>query len=158
VFPLAKACRAIAAHAATVGVKTSIENHGLFLAHAGRVAQLVQTVSHPNFGLTLDLGNLLWADQDVLQATAWLAPYAVTVHAKDFQVGSGDPAAWPTFPGGPAVLPVATGAGNLPLGEQIDACLSTDRPLVWVVEFEGPHGDVMAEVKRSYEWLHRQLG
>lgn len=158
VFPLAKACRAIAAHGGGMGVKTSIENHGVFCASAARIAQLMQTVSHPNFGLTLDLGNLLWAPQDLLQSTAWLAPYAVTVHAKDFLVSSSDPAAWATFPGGPRVLPVATGTGNLPLGEQIDACLATDRDLVWVVEYEGQSGDVMAEVRRSFEWLHRQLG
>lgn len=157
-WPLAKACRAIAMQAAAAGVRTSIENHGTFLASAQRVRQLVETVQHPNFGVTLDLGNLLWAPQDLVAATAELAPYAVTVHAKDFAVGSNAPDAWPTYAGGPRVLPVATGTGSLPLVDQIDACLAADRPVVWVVEFEGPHGDVMAEVKRSYEWLRKQLG
>lgn len=157
-WPLAKACRSIATHGASLGVKTSIENHGTFLAAATRVRQLVDTVQHPNFGITLDLGNLLWAPQDVVGATRSLASSALTVHAKDFKIGSDAPDAWATYPGGPRVLPVATGTGDLPLGEQINACLDSDRPIVWVVEFEGPHGDVMAEVRRSFEWLRAQLG
>ncbi len=157
-WPLMKACREIAGHASNRGVRTSIENHGTFVAAAARVHQLVSGVQHPNFGLTLDLGNLLWAPQDVVAATRDLAPYAITVHCKDFIIGSDAEGAWDTYPGGPRVLPVATGTGSLPLGAQIDACLEADRSPVWVVEFEGPQGDVMAEVRRSFEWLRKQLG
>lgn len=157
-WPLTKACRAIATHGASMGVRTSIENHGLFLAPAWRVEQLVGSVQHPNFGVTLDLGNLLWAPQDIVASTRSLAPFAVTVHAKDFRRGSDDPAAWPTYPGGPKALPVALGAGDMPLVEQIDACLEADVHPLWVAEFEGPHGDVRAEAKRSFEWLRKQLG
>lgn len=157
-WPLVKACRAIAGHGANAGVRTSIENHGVFVASAARVEQLLSTVQHPNFGLTLDLGNLLWAPQDLVAATRALAPYALTVHCKDFKIGATGEGVWQTFPGGPAVMPVATGQGDLPLSDQIDACLDADRTPLWVVEFEGPHGDVMAEVRRSFEWLRKQLG
>ena len=157
-WPLTKACRTIATKGAAVGVRTSIENHGLFLAPAWRVEQLLASVQHPNFGVTLDLGNLLWAPQDLVASTRSLAPYAVTVHVKDFKRPSDDPAAWPTYPGGPKALPVALGEGNLPLVEQIDACLEADANPLWVAEFEGPHGDVRAEAKRSFEWLRKQLG
>jgi sugar phosphate isomerase/epimerase len=157
-WPLVKACRSIAGHASNAGVRTSIENHGLFVASAVRVNQLLTTVQHPNFLLTLDLGNLLWAPQDVVAATRMLAPHACTVHLKDFRIGSQDPAAWDTFADGPRVLPVTLGTGDLPLGDQIDACLEADGAPVWVIEFEGPHGDVAAEVRRSVEWAHKQLG
>jgi sugar phosphate isomerase/epimerase len=157
-WPLTKACRTIATKGAALGVRTSIENHGLFLAPAWRVEQLLASVQHPNFGVTLDLGNLLWAPQDLVASTRSLAPYAVTVHVKDFKRPSDDPAAWPTYPGGPKALPVALGEGNLPLVEQIDACLEADANPLWVAEFEGPHGDVRAEAKRSFEWLRKQLG
>lgn len=157
-WPLTKACRTIATKGAAVGVRTSIENHGLFLAPAWRVEQLLASVQHPNFGVTLDLGNLLWAPQDLVASTRSLAPYAVTVHVKDFKRPSDDPAAWPTYPGGPKALPVALGDGNLPLVDQIDACLEADASPLWVAEFEGPHGDVRAEAKRSFEWLRKQLG
>lgn len=157
-WPLTKACRSIATRGASLGVRTSIENHGLFLAPAWRVEQLLNSVQHPNFGVTLDLGNLLWAPQDLVASTRSLAPFAVTIHAKDFKKGSDDPAAWPTYPGGPRALPVALGAGDLPLVAQIDACLEADTNPLWVAEFEGPHGDVRAEVKRSFEWLRKQLG
>ena len=157
-WPLTKACRTIATKGAALGVRTSIENHGLFLAPAWRVEQLLASVQHPNFGVTLDLGNLLWAPQDLVASTRSLAPYAVTVHVKDFKRPSDDPAAWPTYPGGPKALPVALGDGNLPLVDQIDACLEADAHPLWVAEFEGPHGDVRAEAKRSFEWLRKQLG
>jgi sugar phosphate isomerase/epimerase len=157
-WPLTKACRALATHGASLGIRTSIENHGLFLAPAWRVEQLLASVQHPNFGVTLDLGNLLWAPQDLVASARSLAPYAVTVHVKDFVKPSDDPAAWPTFPGGAKALPVALGAGNLPLVAQIDACLEADAHPLWVAEFEGPHGDVRAEAKRSFEWLRKQLG
>ncbi len=157
-WPLTKACRAIATRGAALGIRTSIENHGLFLAPAWRVEQLLASVQHPNFGVTLDLGNLLWAPQDLLASTRSLAPYAVTVHSKDFKRPSDDPAAWPTYPGGPKALPVAMGDGDLPLVAQIDACLECDTSPLWVAEFEGPHGDVRAEAKRSFEWLRKQLG
>lgn len=157
-WPLTKACRTIATKGAALGVRTSIENHGLFLAPAWRVEQLLASVQHPNFGVTLDLGNLLWAPQDLVASTRSLAPYAVTVHVKDFKRPSDDPAAWPTYPGGPKALPVALGDGNLPLVDQIDACLEADANPLWVAEFEGPHGDVRAEAKRSFEWLRKQLG
>ena len=157
-WPLTKACRAIATAGAAAGVRTSIENHGLFLAAAWRVQQLLESVQHPNFGVTLDLGNLLWAPQDLVESTRSLAPFAVTVHVKDFATNSSDAAAWPTYPGGPKVLPVALGTGALPLPAQIDAVLDADVSPLWVAEFEGPHGDVRAEAKRSFEWLRKQLG
>ena len=157
-WPLTKACRTIATKGAALGVRTSIENHGVFLGPAWRVEQLLASVQHPNFGITLDLGNLLWAPQDLVASTRSLAPWAVTVHAKDFVKPSDDPAAWPTYPGGPKALPVALGAGNLPLVDQIDACLEAEAQPLWVAEFEGPHGDVRAETRRSLEWLRKQLG
>ena len=157
-WPLTKACRAIATKGAAMGVRTSVENHGVFLGPAWRVEQLLASVQHPNFGITLDLGNLLWAPQDLVASTRSLAPWAVTVHVKDFVRPSDDAGAWPTYPGGPKALPVALGAGNLPLVDQIDACLEAETGPLWVAEFEGPHGDVRAEAKRSFEWLRKQLG
>lgn len=157
-WPLTKACRAIATAGAADGVRTSIENHGLFLAAAWRVQQLLESVQHPNFGVTLDLGNLLWAPQDLVESTRSLAPFAVTVHVKDFKRNSTDADAWPSYPGGPKLLPVALGEGDLPLAQQIDACLEADVHPLWVAEFEGPHGDVKAQARQSFEWLRKELG
>ena len=157
-WPLTKACRTIATAGAAVGVRTSVENHGAFLAASLDFQTLVEQVQHPNFGVTLDVGNLLWAPQDLVASTASLAPFAFTVHVKDFRTPSDDPAAWATWPGGPRALPVATGEGNLPLAEQIDAILEAEANPLWVSEFEGPHGDVRAEARRSFEWLRKQLG
>lgn len=157
-WPLVKGCRAIATHAAGLGVRTSVEDHGIFMSSAQRLQALVTTVQHPAFGLTLDVGNLLWAPQDITAATRQLAPLAFTVHLKDFRIGVQSEEAWDTYAGGPKVLPVTLGTGELPLVDQIDACLEAERNLLWVVEFEGLHGDVPAEVHKSLEWARKQLG
>ncbi|MCY2930089.1 MAG: sugar phosphate isomerase/epimerase [Planctomycetota bacterium] len=83
---LADACRRITEYAASLGIRTCVENHGYFVQHSLRCLKLVQAVAHKNFGWLIDLGNFLCADDDPLAATRRLAPYAVHVHAKDFKV------------------------------------------------------------------------
>ena len=53
---------------------------------------------------------------------------------------------------------MALGEGDLPLAQQIDACLEADVHPLWVSEFEGPHGDVKAQARQSFEWLRKELG
>lgn len=81
---VAPAVHEIADFAGELGVKTTFENHGFYLQTADRVEKLIMAVAHPNFGLTLDLGNFLCLNQDPVKAVAKLAKYAVMVHAKDF--------------------------------------------------------------------------
>ncbi len=78
--------REIADYGAERGVKTSVENHGFFMQAADRVEKLLKTVNHPNFSLTLDMGNFLCVNDDPVAAVKRLAPYAVMVHLKDFHV------------------------------------------------------------------------
>ena len=83
---VAPAVREVAAYGESVGVITSVENHGFFLQTAQRVEALVKAVKHRNFRVTLDLGNFLCLDQDPVAAVKRLAKRAVMVHAKDFHV------------------------------------------------------------------------
>ena len=76
-------------YAEAKGIKTMTENHGLFSQDADRVEALVNGVAHPNFGVLLDLGNFMCADEDPTLSVGKLAPYAFHVHAKDFLVKSG---------------------------------------------------------------------
>ena len=78
------AIREIADYAQTLGVKTSLENHGFFMQHPDRVCKLIQAVDHPNFGLTLDMGNFLCVGADPVAAVKQCLPYAQMVHVKDF--------------------------------------------------------------------------
>lgn len=80
------AIREVADYAAGRGVKTSLENHGFYMQASERVEQLIKAVGHPNFGLTLDMGNFLCVNEDPVKAVRRLAKYAVMAHAKDFHV------------------------------------------------------------------------
>lgn len=80
---LAKNIREVTEYAAGLGVKTCVENHGYIAQDSYRVEQLFNAVGHDNFGLLVDCGNFVCADEDNVTAVSRVAPYAVHVHAKD---------------------------------------------------------------------------
>jgi len=86
---LAKGCRAVTEFAAEQGLRTMVENHGFFCQDSARLEKLANAVDHPNFGLLIDMGNFLCADEDPARAVGLLLPYAFHCHAKDFQVKPG---------------------------------------------------------------------
>ena len=82
---LADGCRAVTQYAQEkYGIKTMVENHGMFVQDSHRMERLVTQVHHDNFGLLLDMGNFLCVDEAPLHAVGLLAPLAFHVHAKDF--------------------------------------------------------------------------
>ncbi|THF73996.1 sugar phosphate isomerase/epimerase family protein [Cohnella fermenti] len=83
---LAAACRRIAEYAEQRGVVTSLENHGYFMQGSERVLALIDAASHPNFRLTLDIGNFLCADENSVAAVKRTIASASIVHLKDFYV------------------------------------------------------------------------
>ena len=86
---LAEGCRRITEYAETKGIKTMVENHGFFCQDSDRVELLVNKVAHRNFGLLVDMGNFMCADEDPALAVSRCAPYAFNVHVKDFVLKSG---------------------------------------------------------------------
>lgn len=86
---LTEGCRRISAYAETLGIKTMTENHGYFSQDADRVEALVNSVAHRNFGVLLDLGNFMCADENPALSVSKLVSYAFHVHAKDFLYKSG---------------------------------------------------------------------
>ena len=81
---IAEGCRRVTEYAAARGIRTMVENHGTFLQDSLRLEQLVAAVDHANFGLLVDMGNFLCADEAPEVAVGRLAPYAFHAHAKDF--------------------------------------------------------------------------
>jgi sugar phosphate isomerase/epimerase len=81
---IAPACREVAEYASSYGIVTSMENHGYFAQASERVLKLVKAVNHPNFGITIDIGNFLCVDEEPVPAVRRLAKYASHVHVKDF--------------------------------------------------------------------------
>jgi sugar phosphate isomerase/epimerase len=80
------AIRQVADYASEQGVKTTLENHGFYMQASRRVEKLLRAVDHPNFALTLDMGNFMCVNEDPVKAVGRLAKYAVMAHTKDFHV------------------------------------------------------------------------
>ncbi|WIJ45961.1 sugar phosphate isomerase/epimerase family protein [Curtobacterium citreum] len=139
-------CRAVAEHAATLGITTMVENHGFAFNDSERILRLVHEVDHPAFRTLLDVGNFVCLDDDPLRAVQRTLPVAAVVHLKDFLVRETPPAAdgWLTTLAGRAVLGTVVGHGDLPLGRIVERIVASgfDGPLS--IEFEGLEDDVDA--------------
>lgn len=138
---LAEGCRAVAEYAAGFGIRTMVENHGYFAQDSERVEKLVAAVNHPNFGLLVDMGNFLCADENPAVAVARVLPYAFHVHAKDFHVKSGleaDPGeGWFPSRAGNYLRGAIIGHGNAPIAQCVRLLKRSGYEGVLSVEFEG---------------------
>ncbi len=138
---LAEGCRRITEYAAARGVKTMVENHGLFCQDAVRVEALVKTVAHENFGLLVDTGNFLCVDESPLEAVTRCAPYAFHVHIKDFIRKSAEEGApsdgWIVTRGGNFLRGTVAGHGIVPIARCIAALKAAGYDGVVSLEFEG---------------------
>ena len=86
---IASYCRAVTEYAAGKGIRTMTENHGFYCQDSDRLEKLVTAVSHPNYGILVDVANFLCADEDPASAVTRVAPYAFHLHVKDFHFKSG---------------------------------------------------------------------
>jgi sugar phosphate isomerase/epimerase len=136
-------CQDIADSAATLGITTTVENHGFFNNNSERVRRLVAAVDRPNFRTLLDVGNFLCVDEDPLIAVQLSLPMAEVVHLKDFHVRQVPPApeGWLTTLAGRGILGTIVGYGDLPMPRIIDRIKASgfDGPIS--VEFEGLEDD-----------------
>ncbi len=115
-LPVLSYCvRKIADYAATKGIKTCTENHGALSQDSERLEKLYTAVDHPNFGILIDMGNFVIADEDCTKAVARLAPYAIHVHAKDFFIRKfgHNPGGWGTTRGCNYVRGTVVGEGDI---------------------------------------------
>jgi len=81
---LAPFIRELTKYAEQKGISTMTENHGFYLQASDRMEMLVNEVNCDNYGLLIDMGNFLCADEAPEHAVAALAKYAKHVHVKDF--------------------------------------------------------------------------
>lgn len=135
---LVPVCREIANYAATLGITTSIENHGMSMNNSERVRRFVEAVGLPNFRVTLDVGNFLCVDELPQSAVPQTLPYASAVHLKDFYIRDFSPGeGWLTTVAGRSILGAIVGFGDLPMRQLIGAIKSSgfDGPIS--IEFEG---------------------
>ena len=85
---IAGAARAVTEYAQTLGIRTCTENHGYIAQDSDRVERLFNAVNHDNYGLLVDIGNFVCADENPITAVSRVAPYAIHVHLKDMLVRS----------------------------------------------------------------------
>lgn len=136
-----KGCRAVTEYAKTLGIRTTTENHGFFCQESRRVEKIVSGVANDNFGLLIDMGNFMCADEDPVEAVGRLSPYAFHVHAKDFHKKSGNA---PFFcdgffrtRGGNYLRGAIIGHGDVPVYQCLSTLISNGYDDYVTVEFEG---------------------
>ena len=66
------------------GVVLGIENHDRFSAR--EYAQMVETIDHPQVGLTVDTVNSLSHEEHIDEVLKYMAPYCVCLHMKDYVI------------------------------------------------------------------------
>jgi sugar phosphate isomerase/epimerase len=155
---LAEGCRAITEYAAAKGIKTMVENHGYFCQDSLRVEKLVTAVNHPNFGLLIDMGNFICADDSPELAVGRLLPYAFHCHAKDFHLKPGTMPwpgkGWNQSRGGNWWRGAIIGHGNVPVHQCVRIMVSKGYQGVLSIEFEGME-DVLTGISLGQENLRR---
>ncbi|MBO7179325.1 MAG: sugar phosphate isomerase/epimerase [Clostridia bacterium] len=148
---LIKGCKAVTEYAKTKGIRTMMENHGYFCQDSDRVERIVTGVADSNFGLLLDMGNFLCADENPVVAFGKLMPYVSFVHAKDFHIKSGDNIAptdgFFTTRGGAHLRGAVLGHGDVPVFQCISLVKNSGYDYFITLEFEGHE-----EPRMACEW------
>ena len=158
---LAEGCRAVTEYAASKGIKTMVENHGFFCQESVRVEKLVTAVDHPNFGVLVDMGNFLCADEEPASAVSRLLPFAFHCHAKDFHVKPGTDVApgkgWFQSRAGNYLRGAILGHGNVPVLQCLRVMQRDGYQGVLSLEYEGIE-DVLLGVQIGHDNLRRMVG
>ena len=159
--------RVIADHAASLGLVSSFENHGFYLQSAPRVRWLLDAVAHPNFRLTLDMGNFLCVTADPLapvDAVQQLTGDAIMVHAKNFSQRFLTPERLNAEPGefmtphGVPLRGTTLGEGVIDVRQQLRLLVAAGYDGPVSLEFEGPAPtDPVEGVRRGLAFL-RDVG
>jgi sugar phosphate isomerase/epimerase len=153
------AIREVADYAKTKRVKTSLENHGFYMQESKRVEKLIKTVNHPNYGLTIDMGNFLCVNENPVSAVKSLAKYAQMAHVKDFHVrkkASKPPTGWFDTPTDIALRGAICGHGEIDIPTEIKLLKQSGYDGFLSLEFEGMEEPLQA-VSLGLQYLRTLL-
>nr|WP_238351298.1 TIM barrel protein [Kribbella shirazensis] len=140
-------CRAVADHAAELGIVSTIENHGFFMNGSERLARLVYAVDRPNFRVTLDLGNGLCVGEVPGKTAAGLIDVAASIGVKDFHIRRSAGEGWLKTLAGDYLLGTVSGHGDVDLPGLL-ALVATKPDVPVSLEFEGMESPLHA-IERS---------
>jgi sugar phosphate isomerase/epimerase len=157
---IADGAHQVTAYAETYGIKTCTENHGYIAQDSYRVEQLFNAVAHDNYGLLVDIGNFICADEDPAMAVSRVAPYAVHVHLKDMLVRSAPTGACTAMTrGGNYFCGTVVGEGDVPVKQCLRIIRATGYDGFLSLEYEGAEDCLtgiargLANVKKILEEL-----
>ena len=158
---LVKCVRKVTEYAASLGIRTMVENHGMFCQDSHRVEQLIDAVDSPNYGALIDLGNFLCADEDPAKAVGILKNYAFYVHCKDFYYKEGNGAVsapegpgWIYTRGGNYIKGAAVGDGCVPVPKCLSLLAATGFRGTTAIEYEGTE-DPLACIAAGKRYLEK---
>ncbi|MBQ3847735.1 MAG: sugar phosphate isomerase/epimerase [Clostridia bacterium] len=158
---LAEGCRQVAEYAKGKGIFTMTENHGWFSQDSDRVEKLYNAVNHENFGLLVDIGNFMCADEEPKRAVGITAKYARHVHCKDFIFKKGtemNPGnGWFETRGGDYIRGTILGHGVVPVPQCLRVLQKYGYDGYVTIEFEGVEDNLLG-IAWSLDFLKRCLG
>ncbi len=96
------------------GVVLGIENHDRFSAH--EYAKMVETINHPQVGLTVDTVNSLSHEEPLDEVLKYMAPFCVCLHMKDYVIKRYNGG------GGLKITGVSLGTGRLDILKCYEEC------------------------------------
>ena len=150
---IAENVRKIADFAMEHKIKTCSENHGFIAQDSDRVERLFNAVNHPNFGILVDMGNFLCADENPALAVSRVAPYAFHSHAKDFKILGTDADEGLMTRGANHIIGTIVGNGDVPVKQCLKILKKSGYDGYLTIEFEGPEEclSAIAEGKKNLE-------
>lgn len=90
-FPrMVAAIQELADYAASIGLNTTLENHGRYTNGADRIIRLIEAANRPNLGMTMDVGNFRCVDEINDVSVEKCVSYADCIHLKDFYIRPAD--------------------------------------------------------------------
>jgi sugar phosphate isomerase/epimerase len=133
-------------------VVLAMENH--IDLRADELAELVQRVDSPWFGVCLDTANNLRLFEDPVRVARTLAPYTRATHVKDVISHRGDPLTFGFWPS----VPLGRGAVDLPQVLRLLAEAGYDGLLAIEIDYLHPeHGTEDEALARSVDFLRGTL-
>lgn len=154
---IAANARKVTEYAATKGIRTCTENHGYIAQDSDRVERLFNAVNHDNYGLLVDIGNFICADENPVTAVSRVAPYAIHVHAKDMLVRS-EPTGSCTAPtrGCNYFCGTVVGEGDIPVKKCLSILKRAGYEGFVTIEYEGAE-DCINGIARGFDNLKKIL-
>lgn len=132
------------------GLRFAIENH--FNYPSPRMVELLDTVADDALGVCLDVANSICAGEWPMETVRMLAPYAINLHFKDYQI-TPDP-----YGVGFRIHGTPLGEGRAELDQVIAALACRDPDMSVILEHWLPHSDDMAATRAlEHDWLNRTV-